>query len=312
MISVGHTNNRLVFFILMWYNDKIDKRKTRELVKMTGNMNDKKRFNCCGLICPICGQELAQSGGSLVCRSHHTYDIARQGYVNLLPVQQKHSLTPGDTPEMLAARRAFLNEGHYSPICRDVMAALEANGEISSLMDVGCGEGYYTAEFLRRFPNARIIGADISKAAVRMAASRTREITWITATASHLPAADCSMDAITAMFSLVCEEEFARILRPGAVVVEVTAGTNHLIELKRVIYDDVFEQHKRPKAPQGFLKETGCQLKSFRMTLDNAQLRSLLMMTPHTLRVRPENRAKLEATESLDLTVEYFVRVLKK
>lgn len=296
----------------MWYNDKIDKRKTRELVKMTGNMNDKKRFNCCGLICPICGQELAQSGGSLVCRSHHTYDIARQGYVNLLPVQQKHSLTPGDTPEMLAARRAFLNEGHYSPICRDVMAALEANGEISSLMDVGCGEGYYTAEFLRRFPNARIIGADISKAAVRMAASRTREISWITATASHLPAADCSMDAITAMFSLVCEEEFARVLRPGGIVVEITAGSDHLIELKRLIYDDVFEQHKHPKPPQGFLREISCERHSFRLTLDRTQLTRLLQMTPHTLRVRPERRVLPDTLPSLSLTADYFVRVLQK
>ncbi len=272
-------------------------------------------FECGGLICPICGRELAQSGGSLVCAGRHTYDIARQGYVNLLPVQRKHSLAPGDTPEMLAARREFLNEGHYSAIRADVIAALDENCRHSdsvTICDVGCGEGYYTAGFLRHFPAARIIGADISKAAVRMASSRTRDISWITATASHLPVADEFADAVTAVFSLVCEEEFARILRPGGIVAEVTAGTSHLIELKRVIYDDLFEQHKRPKPPQGFLRETGCELKSFRMTLDNRQLRQLLLMTPHTLRVRPENRARLEVLPSLDLTVEYFVRILQK
>ena len=270
-------------------------------------------FNCNDLICPLCGEPLVAIGGSLLCVGRHTYDVARQGYVNLLPVQQKHSLHPGDTPEMLAARRAFLNEGHYAPICSDVIAALLRQGEPPrTLTDVGCGEGYYTAEFAREFPTARCIGADISKAAVKMAASRSKQISWIVATASHLPIADDSMDGITAMFSLVCEEEFARVLRKGGIVVEVTAGTNHLIELKQIIYDDVFEQHKHPKPPQGNLKEISCELRSFRLKLSNAQLRNLLQMTPHTLRVKPENRAQLEATPSLSLTVEYFVRVLQK
>lgn len=270
-------------------------------------------INCKNLICPVCGEPLLQQGGSLICTSKHTYDIARQGYVNLLPVQQKHSLAPGDTVEMLAARRNFLNEGHYTQICNDVIAAIRTHsGDNPAIADIGCGEGYYTAHFLGEFTQAAIIGADISKAAVKMACSRTKSIDWLVATASHLPIADASTDAITAMFSLVCEEEFARILRKGGIVVEVTAGTNHLIELKHIIYDDVFEQHKRPKEPQGFLREVSCELNLFKITLDNLQLTNLLNMTPHTLRIKSENRARLESTQSLELTVEYFVRVLKK
>lgn len=270
-------------------------------------------FNCKNLICPICGEPLLQSGSSLVCSGRHTYDIARQGYVNLLPVQQKHSLEPGDTPEMLSARRAFLNGGHYLPICSDVIAAIDKYSVgIDTIVDIGCGEGYYTAEFAHKYPSAAVIGADISKTAVRMACSRTKGIDWITATASHLPIAETSVDVITAMFSLVCEEEFARVLHSGGIVVEVTAGTNHLIELKHIIYDDVFEQHKRPKQPQGFLHEISCELKNFKLTLDNAQLINLLQMTPHTLRVKPEKRAQLEAIPQLELTVEYFVRILVK
>lgn len=270
-------------------------------------------FNCNNLICPLCGEPLHQSSGSLVCTGRHTYDIARQGYVNLLPVQQKHSLAPGDTPAMLAARRAFLNEGHYAPICSDVIAAIESHaGKVGTIVDIGCGEGYYTAAFAQRYPNAAVVGADIAKAAVKMACSRTKDIGWITATASHLPIASDAVDVVTAMFSLVCEEEFARILRNDGIVVEVTAGTNHLIELKHIIYDDVFEQHKRPKPPQGVLREIGCELHSFPLTLDNAQLVNLLQMTPHTLRIKPEKRAQLDDTEQLTLTVEYFVRVLGK
>ena len=270
------------------------------------------QFNCSSLICPLCGQSLHQQSGSLVCPDNHTYDIARQGYVNLLPVQQKHSLVPGDTPEMLLSRRNFLNSGYYSPICADIVNALgEIPGGVSEIVDVGCGEGYYTAEFLRRFPGARIVGADISKAAVKMAASRTKEISWITATASHLPVADNTADAVTAVFSLLCEEAFARVLRPGGRVVEVTSGTEHLMELKQIIYDDVFEQHKRPKPLNGFLKEVGCELKRFRMTLGGSQLADLLRMTPHTMRIKPEKREILEATPSLVLTVEYYVRVME-
>ena len=251
------------------------------------------QFNCSSLICPLCGQSLHQQSGSLVCPDNHTYDIARQGYVNLLPVQQKHSLVPGDTPEMLLSRRNFLNSGYYSPICADIVNALgEIPGGVSEIVDVGCGEGYYTAEFLRRFPGARIVGADISKAAVKMAASRTKEISWITATASHLPVADNTADAVTAVFSLLCEEA-------------------HLMELKQIIYDDVFEQHKRPKPLNGFLKEVGCELKRFRMTLGGSQLADLLRMTPHTMRIKPEKREILEATPSLVLTVEYYVRVME-
>ena len=114
------------------------------------------------------------------------------------------------------------------------------------------------------------------------------------------------------MFSLLCEEEFARVLRPGGRVIEVTAGTDHLIELKRIIYDDLFEQHKRPRAPQGHLRELSCEPKKFHMVLNGEELKNLLQMTPHTMRIKPENRARLAATPSLDLTVEYFVRVLEK
>lgn len=268
------------------------------------------------LRCPVCGSAMLQIGGSLLCYNRHTYDIARQGYVNLLPVQQKHSLFPGDTPDMLAARRLFLNEGHYAPIASDVIAALAshlpAEGMPLSILDAGCGEGYYTAEIAREFPTAHVIGADIAKAAVKMASSRSRSIDWIVATASHLPVADGSMDAVTALFSLVCEEEFARVLKDGGLVVEVTAGTDHLIELKEIIYDEVFEQHKHPKPPAGFLREVCCEKKRFRLRLDSAQLTALLTMTPHTLRIRPEKRKALAATPSLTLTVEYFIHVMRK
>ena len=104
------------------------------------------------LICPICGSKLNTFDKSLVCSGHHCFDIARQGYVNLLTVQQKHSLHPGDTREQVLSRRAFLEAGYYAPIAEALIAVAKEltvnSNEIrpsGELLDVGCGEGYYSA-----------------------------------------------------------------------------------------------------------------------------------------------------------------------
>ena len=90
------------------------------------------------LLCPICGAPLAKRERALVCPSHHSFDIARQGYVNLLPVQQKHSQDPGDTREQVLSRRAFLDTGTYAPILEALIEAAREYGSSGELLDVGC------------------------------------------------------------------------------------------------------------------------------------------------------------------------------
>ena len=94
------------------------------------------------LICPICRKKLTDGGTRLFCENRHSFDIARQGYINLLPVQNKHSLNPGDTKEMLLARRRFLDSGKYEPICRSVIDAIKqyAPSPAPVTADIGCGE----------------------------------------------------------------------------------------------------------------------------------------------------------------------------
>ena len=104
------------------------------------------------LICPICQLPLFCEGRSLRCGRNHSFDVARQGYVNLLPVQQKRSLHPGDTREQVLSRREFLESGAYGPIVEAVKAAAE--GHAGPILDVGCGEGWYAvqvAKMLHRF-----------------------------------------------------------------------------------------------------------------------------------------------------------------
>lgn len=267
------------------------------------------------LICPICGKPLLLSDKSLTCAKRHSFDIAKQGYVNLLPVQNKKSLHPGDTKEMLTARRNFLNSGIYKPICNSVTsktAELLKDTPNPQIVDIGCGEGYYTTAIKGSVSDAGCMGIDISKDAVRMACSRDKDIVWAVATAGCLPVEDNSTNLITAMFSLISKDEYTRILKKGGYIIEVIAGNNHLIELKHIIYDEVYKQDKKPAYISDDFKEISREEQEFTFTLDNAQLKNLLMMTPHLWRIKKENREKLEQTQSLTLTAHYWVRVLKK
>ena len=138
------------------------------------------------LICPLCGEALEKREKQLVCPRGHSFDIARQGYVNLLTVQRKHSLDPGDTREQVLSRRAFLDTGLYRPIAQALIDAARVYGAQGELLDVGCGEGYYCAA-LSQALGLPLTGLDISKEAVRCAAARYKNARWLCATAAHIP-----------------------------------------------------------------------------------------------------------------------------
>ena len=182
------------------------------------------------LICPICGSKLNTYDKSLVCAGHHCFDIARQGYVNLLTVQQKHSLHPGDTRAQVLSRRAFLEAGYYAPIAEALIAASKAltvnSNEIrpsGELLDVGCGEGYYSARLAEAL-GMHLTGMDISREAVRCAAGKYKNGLWLCATASHIPVADHSCRLLTSLFALTMPEEFKRVLRPEGYFLQVLAA----------------------------------------------------------------------------------------
>lgn len=186
------------------------------------------------LICPICGQPLLRQEKALTCPNRHSFDIARQGYSNLLTVQQKHSLYPGDTREQVLARRSFLEAGFYAPIADTLISAAQEEGASGPILDVGCGEGYYSA-LLAQALNAQLTGIDISKEAVRCAAAKYKNAQWLCATAAHLPIAGGSTGLITSLFALTVPEEFRRCLRPDGLFFQVLAAKDHLLGLKSII-----------------------------------------------------------------------------
>lgn len=267
------------------------------------------------ITCPICKTILKNNNKFLICKNNHSFDIAKQGYVNLLPVQNKKSLNPGDTKEMLQGRRDFLNNGWYKPICDTVIKSINDNLKALKspiIVDVGCGEGYYTEQLHKNINNSKCIGIDISKDGVKMACNRDKSIDWLVATASHLPLLDNSIDCIITMFALFAENEFLRILKKGGYAIEVTVANEHLIELKRIIYDELFEQHKKPVDLSDDFETVSCKKYSFKIKLENSALKSLLQMTPHFWRIKQEKRRLLEQTQSLECSVAFWLRVVRK
>ncbi len=262
------------------------------------------------LICPICGKTLQREGKSWRCDAGHSFDIARQGYVHLLPVQQKHSLHPGDTREQVLSRRSFLETGAYEPIVRSVCEAAQNAGGHGEVLDVGCGEGYYGTKVAQAL-GSRLTGLDISKEAVRCAAAKYKNATWICGTASHLPVADHTAGVLMSMFALTMPEEFHRALAPDGIFIQVLAAQDHLMGLKSIIYPEILlkEKDSVPELP-GFTLEESKAL-SFEFTAEGEQIQNLLSMTPHFWRISAEGAARLEQTTVLQDKASVVINVYR-
>ena len=179
------------------------------------------------LRCPHCEAPLHRDTSALRCPSGHAFDVARQGYVNLLG---RAAPANADTPAMLEARDRFLAAGHYSPVAE---AAADAVGGARRVVEVGAGTGYYLARALEAHPAAEGLATDVSPAAARRAArAHPRAASIVADTWAGLPIADGAADAVLCVFAPRNPAEFARILVPGGRLVVVVPRSVHLVELR--------------------------------------------------------------------------------
>ncbi|MBQ9148599.1 MAG: methyltransferase domain-containing protein [Oscillospiraceae bacterium] len=262
------------------------------------------------LICPICGRPLGRAEKEYRCEANHSFDIARQGYVNLLPVQRKRSLNPGDTREQVLGRRAFLESGCYAPISDTLNRTALELGATGPILDVGCGEGYYSARLAEAMA-ADLTGLDISKEAVRCAAAKYKGPQWLCGTAAHLPVADDSAGVVTSLFALTMPEEFRRVLRKDGLFFQVLAAEDHLLALKSIIYPELKFKEKDtvPEVP-GFTRIDSIPIR-FTFTVEGEQVQNLLGMTPHVFRITKEGAARLAATQTLTDTASCVLNVFR-
>lgn len=250
------------------------------------------------LLCPICAAPLEKQNTAYICQKRHSFDLARQGYVNLLPVQQKRSLQPGDTREQVLSRRAFLDGGFYAPIADALCRLAQDHDCTGPVLDIGCGEGYYSTRLANAL-GCDLIGLDISKEAVRCAAGRHKGPVWLCASAAHLPVADQSIGLVTSLFALTIPEEFLRVLRPDGAFIQVLAAEDHLLGLKSIIYPALTHKPKQtvPEVP-GFRLVESRPIR-FTFTVEGEQVQNLLSMTPHVYRIGKDGADRLRQTEML-------------
>ena len=263
------------------------------------------------LVCPICGKELNRLEKAFICPNRHSFDIARQGYVNLLTVQQKHSLAPGDTREQVLSRRAFLEAGFYTPIARVLIETAKRYGITGEILDIGCGEGWYSAQLAEAL-HLPLTGLDISKEAVRCAAAKYKGHQWLCATAAHIPVPDASAELITSLFALTLPEEFHRVLAPNGLYFQVLAAEDHLLGLKSIIYDALHHKEKEtvPDIP-GFQRLESIPIR-FSFAVEGEQIRNLFSMTPHVFRIGKEGAKRLSETTHLSDTASCMLNVFRR
>lgn len=228
--------------------------------------------------CPHCALALTLTERGATCPTGHSFDRGRGGYLNLLVGGRLGpTVTAGDTPDALSARRRFLKAGHYAPVAEALAAAV---GEpIGPVLDVGCGEGYYVAGLPGE---QQRYGLDISKAAVQMAARAHPTIQFVVGSAYRLPVLDGSVGAVVSVFAPHPFAEFERVLHPGGRWVTVTPGGRHLQEMRPALTGDsadkVAERMQRRSEPPAEAADAAHV--EFTLHLDNKAARDLFLMTP--------------------------------
>ena len=276
------------------------------------------------LACPIDGECLALEEKQLRCVNGHSFDLARQGYVNLLPVQHKRSKHPGDSKEMVVARQRFLDTGVYAPVAdllSDLLHKAIATIDQPSCLDAGCGEGYYLAHALNELrakkagDGLNLIGLDISKEAIIGAAKRNKDISWVVGTNRQPPLLPASIDIILCVFGFHSFQGFNKILPLGGKLILVEPGPDHLQELRQVTYAQL-NKTELTKLDDAFaigFKQVGEQVLRFSTPpLAKETLKDLLLMTPHFFRATQQGREAAAQLDNVSLTVDVVFRSLEK
>ena len=260
--------------------------------------------------CPICAASMQHEEHSLHCLNGHCFDLAKSGYVNLLPVQQKHTKQPGDNLQMVRARRDFLQAGYYQPfqqaLCAMVVQAMPQQG---ILLDAGCGDGYYTkavTEALQAAGKAvHVYGVDISKYAVDLAAKQEKAATFAVGSVFHLPVSDHCCDGIFSLFAPYAGTEFQRVLKKHGTMILGIPGAKHLIGLKRAIYETPYENVEKPYDLEG-ISLVGKQTVTGTIFLPNpTAIQNLFAMTPYYYKTGQKEQERLAALETLETEISF-------
>lgn len=262
-------------------------------------------------LCPLCQTPLILRDKQYQCSGRHSFDLAKEGYVNLLPVQQKNSKDPGDNKEMMQARRQFLEAGWYQPLS-DMVNRVIAELAPQTLLDLGCGEGYYSGRLAQVLPTtSQLYGIDISKAAIKYAARKYPALQFAVASAYQLPFSNGNFDLVLRIYAPSQPEQLQRVIKPQGYLVTVTPAPQHLVEIKQALYQQVRLHPDTTEEIAGFLHLKRQRL-SFTLQFEHpADLANLIQMVPLAWKFTPELKAHFLAL-SPAISLDFFIDIYQR
>jgi 23S rRNA (guanine745-N1)-methyltransferase len=270
-------------------------------------------------ICPVCQVPLIQHLPSkgYYCKNKHHFDLAKEGYLNLLPAQHKKSKEPGDSRAMMRARRNFLEDGFYQPMAKAVVSMLEKHKTkgLMRILDMGCGEGYYCRQIealsLGGINDFDLHGIDIAKNAILAAAKKQENARFIVASNKRLPYANDYFDLVMRIYAPSNDVEVERILKTNGFLLLVTPGPRHLWQLKEFIYKKVNEHDIDINLPKTF-KQVDSQRISYKIQPNQEQRMALLQMTPFAWRVKGDVANNIQRLNKLEIETDFILALAVK
>lgn len=273
--------------------------------------------------CPVCGEDLPPAPGSYVCVNGHRFDVAREGYVNLLLAQHRRSKDPGYNREMISGRRDFFDAGYYALLADCVAERVRSVlpvGPGRVVVDAGCGEGYYLRRLRRLLKQdcsgdgVVLCGLDISKHGIRVAARRDPRGLYAVAGIYRMPVLAGRVDVLLSHFSSVSAEDFRRVVKPGGAVLVGGPGEGHLFGLKELLYESpAAHEPVALLADESGFELIDTHLIRYPLSLRGpGQVAHLLLMTPYFWSADDETRARTGALDALDTEVDVVLHTYRR
>ncbi|MGB0835611.1 MAG: 23S rRNA (guanine(745)-N(1))-methyltransferase [Psychrobium sp.] len=263
--------------------------------------------------CPLCQSALHLSNNDkqLICNKNHSFDRAKQGYFNLLPVQNKKSKQPGDSKEMIAAREAFLAGNYYQQLASALESLVNSLvTEKACILDIGCGEGYYS-RVISENNGWQHFGFDISKPAVMKAAKKDTAGEYAVASSEAMPFSNECLDVAFKVYAPVNDAELLRVLKNGGHFINVTPAPRHLWQLREFIYQEV-RPHQTQDTRFTGLERVNSEHLTYKITPTADDCIRLLDMTPFAWKATPEIREKIKAACPFDIELDFLITLFNK
>ncbi|HES9823558.1 TPA: methyltransferase domain-containing protein [Streptococcus pneumoniae] len=280
---------------------------------MNTNLKPKlQRFaSATAFACPICQENLTLLETSLKCCNRHSFDLAKFGYVNLAP-QIKQSANYDK--ENFQNRQQILEAGFYQAILDSVSDLLARSKTTTTILDIGCGEGFYSRKLQERHPDKTFYAFDISKDSVQIAAKSEPNwaVNWFVGDLARLPIKDASMDILLDIFSPANYGEFRRVLSKDGILIKVIPTENHLKEIRQKVQDQLTNKDYSNQDIKEHFQENftilSNQTASLTKTITTEQLQALLSMTPLLFHV---DQSKIDWSQLTEITIEAEILVGK-